>query len=60
MISLRPLTDANREAVVTLHVSAAQEQFVGSVEEALVEAAAEPGGRAIYGRSTTARRPSGS
>ena len=47
MISLRPITDANREAVVSLHVSPAQEQFVSSVEESLVEAAAEPGGRAI-------------
>jgi len=47
LISLRPITDANREAVVSLHVSPAQEQFVSSVEESLVEAAAEPGGRAI-------------
>ncbi len=48
MISLRPLTDANRDAVLSLRVSPAQEQFVSSVEESLVEAAEEPGGRAIF------------
>ena len=48
MISLRPLTDANRNAVLSLRVSPAQEQFVSSVEESLVEAAEEPGGRAIF------------
>ena len=48
MISLRPLTDANREAVLCLRVSPAQEQFVSSVEESLLEAAEEPGGRAIF------------
>jgi len=47
MVTLRPLTDANREAVLRLRVSPAQERFVSSVEESLVEAAAEPGGRAI-------------
>jgi diamine N-acetyltransferase len=48
MISLRPLTDQNRDAVLSLRVSPAQEQFVSSVEESLVEAAEEPGGRAIF------------
>jgi len=33
--------------VLSLRVSPAQEQFVGSVEGALLEAADEPGGRAI-------------
>jgi len=47
LISLRPLTDVNRDAVLSLRVSPAQEQFVGSVEGALLEAADEPGGRAI-------------
>jgi diamine N-acetyltransferase len=47
MVTLRPLTDENRAAVLSLRVSPAQEQFVSSVEESLVEAAAEPGGRAI-------------
>jgi diamine N-acetyltransferase len=48
MISLRPLTDHNRDAVLGLHVSPAQEQFVSGVEESLAEAAEEPGGRAIF------------
>ena len=48
MVSLRALTDANREAVLSLHVSPAQERFVGTVGEALLEAAEEPGGRAIF------------
>lgn len=47
MVSLRPITDANRQAVLALRVSPAQEQFVSNVAESLVEAAAEPGGRAI-------------
>jgi diamine N-acetyltransferase len=48
MVTLRPLTDENRDAVLSLRVSPAQEQFVSSVEESLVEAAEEPGGRAIF------------
>ena len=48
VIHLRPLTDRNRDAVLSLRVSAAQEQFVGTVEEALLEADEEPGGRAIF------------
>jgi diamine N-acetyltransferase len=47
VIHLRPLTDENRDAVLSLRVSPAQEQFVSSVEESLAEAAGEPGGRAI-------------
>ena len=38
MVTLRPLTDANRQAVLSLRVSPAQEQFVSSVEESLVSA----------------------
>jgi diamine N-acetyltransferase len=48
MVTLRPLTDANRDAVLSLRVSPAQEQFVSSVEESLVEAAEEPGGHPIF------------
>ena len=48
MVTLHPLTDQNRHAVLSLRVSAAQEQFVGTVEGALLEAAEEPGGRAIF------------
>ncbi len=48
MLSLRPLSDANREAVEALRVSQGQEQFVSSVTDSLLEAAAEPDGRALY------------
>ena len=48
MVFLRPITDANREEVEALRVSPAQEQFVSSVADSLLEAAAEPGGRAIF------------
>jgi len=48
LVTLRPLTDENRAAVLRLRVSPAQEQFVGTVEGALLEAAEEPGGRAIF------------
>jgi len=47
-VSLRPIGDANREAVGALRVARAQEQFVSSVAESLLEAAEEPDGRAIY------------
>jgi diamine N-acetyltransferase len=47
MVELRPLTAQNRDAVLSLRVSPAQEQFVGTVEGALLGAADEPGGRAI-------------
>ncbi len=48
MVSLRPITDANREAVVSLRVSPAQERYVSSVEESLQEAADDADGRAIF------------
>jgi diamine N-acetyltransferase len=48
VISLRSLTDANRDAVEALRVSPAQEQFVSGVAESLQEAADEPDGRALY------------
>jgi GNAT superfamily N-acetyltransferase len=48
VVSLRPIDDANRDAVVALAVSAVQEQFVAGVAESLVDAVEEPGGRAIY------------
>ena len=47
MVSLRPITDENRDAVLGLRVSPAQQRFVSSVEESLCEAIDEPGGRAI-------------
>jgi diamine N-acetyltransferase len=48
VVSLRPITDENRESVEALRVSPAQEQFVSSVADSLLEAAEEPDGRAIF------------
>ena len=48
MVSLRPITESNREAVEALEVSPDQEQFVSNVADSLLEAAAEPDGRALY------------
>ena len=48
MISLRPITDENREAVEALRVAPAQERFVDDVVESLREAVEEPDGRAIW------------
>ena len=48
MVSLRQITESNREAVEALEVSPGQEQFVSSVADSLLEAAAEPDGRALY------------
>ena len=47
MITLRPLDDANRDAVLALRVSSEQLAFVSSVEDSLREAEEEPDGRAI-------------
>ncbi len=48
MVTLRPVDGSNREAVEALRVSSAQERFVNNVAEALIEAAEEPDGRALY------------
>jgi diamine N-acetyltransferase len=51
-ISLREVTDANREAVLGLRVAPEQERFVGSVHDAIADAAeypqANPWYRAVY------------
>jgi diamine N-acetyltransferase len=47
VVTLRPLTAENRDAVLSLRVSPAQEQFVSGVAESLLEAEDEPGGRAL-------------
>jgi diamine N-acetyltransferase len=52
-VTLRELTDVNREAVLALHVTPEQERFVGgSVQNALADAAeypqAKPWHRAVY------------
>jgi len=48
VVSLRPISESNREAVEALEVSPAQEQFVSNVADSLLEATAEPDGRALY------------
>jgi diamine N-acetyltransferase len=48
MVSLRAISDANREEVEALRVSRAQERFVSGVAESLLEAAEEPDARALY------------
>jgi len=48
VVSLRPITESNREAVEALRVSSGQEQFVSSVADSLLEAVEEPDGRALY------------
>jgi diamine N-acetyltransferase len=47
VVTLRPLGDENRTAIVSLRLGAGQDRFVNSVEDALLEAEEEPGGRAI-------------
>ncbi len=46
-VSLRPITDANRQAVEALRVAPAQERFVSGVVESLRQAAEHPGAHAI-------------
>ena len=48
VVSLRPLSGSNRQAVEALRVSPSQERFVSSVADSLREAAEEPDGRALY------------
>ena len=48
MVTLRPIDDANREAVEALRTSTTQERFVSSVTQSLVEAAEEPDARGLY------------
>jgi diamine N-acetyltransferase len=47
VVTLRPLTDANRDAVAALRVAPAQEAFVSSVADSLREAAEHPGAHAV-------------
>ena len=48
MVSLRPLTESNRQAVEALRVSPSQERFVSGVAESLREAAEHPEARALH------------
>lgn len=47
VVSLVPIDDSNRDAVLALSVTSAQQRFVSNVAESLEEAADEPGGQAI-------------
>jgi diamine N-acetyltransferase len=47
MVSLRPITEANREAVEALAVAPDQERFVSSVRASLQEAADHPSAQAL-------------
>ena len=47
-VSLRPITDENRDAVVALRVADAQQKFVGGVSESIAEAAATPEAKPWY------------
>ncbi len=48
MVSLRALSECNREAVEALRVSPSQERFVSGVAESLRAAAEHPDARALY------------
>ena len=48
MVSLRPIDEANREAIEALRTSEAQEQFVSTVVDSLAEAKEEPDARGLY------------
>ena len=48
MVSLRPLTDANRREVLALRVAPTQQGFVSSVADSLREAAEHPYAHALY------------
>jgi diamine N-acetyltransferase len=48
MVSLRPLTASNRQAVEALRVSPSQKRFVSGVAESLRQAAEHPDARALY------------
>lgn len=48
MVSLRPLTESNRQAAEALRVSPSQEQYVSSVTDSLREAAEHPDAHALY------------
>jgi diamine N-acetyltransferase len=48
VVSLRPLSESNRQAVEALRVSPSQERFVSGVAESLLEAAEHPDARALY------------
>jgi diamine N-acetyltransferase len=59
VITLEPITDANREGVEGLRVGPGQERFVSGVRESMREAEAEPGAEAICWAIVDDERPVG-
>ena len=59
MVSLRPITEANRAAVLALRVTPDQERFVTDVAGSMAEAADEPDGRAIKWALSVGETPVG-
>jgi diamine N-acetyltransferase len=47
VVSLRPISESNREAVEALRVSPGQERFVSNIADSLLEAAEEPDVRTL-------------
>ena len=60
VVTLREITDGNREAVLALHVAPEQERFVGSVQGALREPSSTRTPSRGTGRSTRTTSRSGS
>jgi diamine N-acetyltransferase len=48
MVSLRPLSESDRQAVDALRVAPSQERFVSSVADSMRQAAEHPGAHAMY------------
>jgi diamine N-acetyltransferase len=59
VVSLRPITDANREAVEVLSVAPDQRCFVSGVRESILEAAGEPDAHALFWASYSEEMPVG-
>jgi diamine N-acetyltransferase len=59
VVTLRPISDGNREAVEALAVTPDQGRFVSGVRESILEAAAEPDARALYWAIYAEERPVG-
>ena len=60
VVTLREITDANREAVLALRVAPEQERLVGSVQAAFSDAVEYPHASRGTGRSTRTTSRSGS
>jgi diamine N-acetyltransferase len=58
-VSLREITDQNREAVVALRIAASQEGYVSSVADSLEEARDTPEGNPWYRAIYAADQPVG-